>query len=169
MKVRTWTRRLPKGVVSDIKGSFSGYKSSKEYPSELRKVIVLDPEDGTRYIFLTNNMEASPLLISEFYRNRWSVELFFKWVKQHLRIKRFWGTSENAVRIQIYCAIITYCLVAIVQHDMKLERSIYEILQILGISLTDKTHLRDLFDKSNFKNVNVLSGSSEPNLFSFLE
>ena len=167
MKVRTWTRRLPQGVVSDIKGSFSGYKSSKEYPEELRKVIVLDPDDGTRYIFLTNNMEASPLLISEFYRNRWSVELFFKWVKQHLRIKKFWGTSENAVRIQIYCAIKTYCSVAIMQHDMKLKRSIYEVLQILGISLTDKTNLRDLFDKSNFKNVNVLSGSSEPNLFTF--
>ena len=88
--------------------------------------------DGDRYIFLTNNMESSPLLISEFYRNRWSVELFFKWEKQHLRIKKFWGTSENAVRIQIYCAITTYCLVAIVQHDMKLERSIYEVLQILG-------------------------------------
>ncbi|MCH5214567.1 MAG: transposase, partial [Muribaculaceae bacterium] len=105
--------------------------------------------------------------ISEFYRNRWSVELFFKWVKQHLRIMRFWGTSENAVRIQICCAIITYCLVAIVQHDMKLERSIYDVLQIFGISLTDKTHLRNLFDKSNFKNVNVLSSSREPNLFSF--
>lgn len=77
------------------------------------------------------------------------------------------GTSENAVRIQIYCAIVTYCLVAIVQHDMKLERSIYEVLQILGISLTDKTSLRDLFDKSNFKNVNVLYDSSEPNLFNF--
>ena len=169
MKVRTWSRRLPKGVASDIKGAFSGYKSSKEYPKELRKVTVLDPDSGTRYIFLTNNMEASPLLISEFYRNRWSVELFFKWVKQHLRIKKFWGTSENAVRIQIYCAIITYCLVAIIQHNMKLERSIYEVLQILGISLTDKTHLSDLFDKSNFKNVNVISGSGELNLFSFLE
>ena len=167
MKIRTWTRRLPKGVVSDIKGAFSGYKSSKEYPEELRKVAVLDPDNGTRYIFLTNNMEASPLLISEFYRNRWSVELFFKWVKQHLRIKKFWGTSENAVRIQIYCAIITYCLVAIIQHDMRLERSIYEVLQILGISLTDKTHLSDLFDKANFKNVNVISGLGELNLFSF--
>ncbi len=123
--------------------------------------------DGTRYIFLTNNLTASAETIAELYRNRWSVELFFKWIKQHLRIKKFWGTSENAVRIQIYCAIITYCLVAIVQHDMKLERSIYEVLQILGISLTDKTCLRDLFDKSNFKNVNVLCDSSEPNLFNF--
>ena len=167
IKPRTWKRRLPEGGVSDVIGSFAGYKSSKNYPEELRKVIVVDPEDGTRYIFLTNNLTASPEQVSQLYRNRWSVELFFKWIKQHLKIKKFWGTSENAVRIQIYCAIINYCLVAIVQHDMKLERSIYEVLQILGISLTDKTHLRDLFDKSNFKNVNVLSDSSEPNLFNF--
>ena len=82
-------------------------------------------------------------------------------------VKSYTCWNQNAVRIQIYCAIITYCLVAIVQHDMKLERSIYEVLQILGISLTDKTHLRDLFDKSNFKNVNDLYDSSEPNLFNF--
>lgn len=143
------------------------HKSAKDYPEKLRKVVCVDPEDGTRYIFLTNNLTASAETIAELYRNRWSVELFFKWIKQHLRIKKFWGTSENAVHIQIYCAIITYCLVAIVQHDMKLERSIYEVLQILGISLTDKTSLRDLFDKSNFKNVNVLCDSSEPNLFNF--
>ena len=101
------------------------------------------------------------------YRNRWSVELFFKWIKQHLKIKKFWGTSENAVRIQIYCAIITYCLVAIVRHDMSLERSVYEVLQILGISLTDKTHLRDLLDKLNSENVKEQYDSSEPNLFNF--
>lgn len=92
---------------------------------------------------------------------------YIKWIKQHLRIKRLWGTSENAARIQIYCAIITYCLVAIVQHDMRLERSIYEILQILGISLTDKMHIRDLFDKKNINDVNDLYGSNEPNLFNF--
>lgn len=167
MTPKTWKRRLPPNIVSDVVGSFSGYKSSKLYPKMLRKVVKFDPEDDSTYIFLTNNLTASSELIAEFYRNRWSVELFFKWIKQHLKIKKFWGTTENAVRIQIYCAIITYCLVAIVQHDMQLERSIYEVLQILGISLTDKTHLRDLFDKSNFKNVNVLYGSSEPNLFNF--
>ncbi len=166
-KPETWKRRLPENVVSDAIGYFTVYKSAKDYPEKLRKVVCIDPEDGTRYIFLTNNLTASAETIAELYRNRWSVELFFKWIKQHLRIKKFWGTSENAVRIQIYCAIITYCLVAIVQHDMKLERSIYEVLQILGISLTDKTSLRDLFDKSNFKNVNVLCDSSEPNLFNF--
>ena len=166
-KPETWKRRLLVNVISDAIVYFTVYKSSKDYPEKLRKVVCIDPEDGTRYIFLTNNLTASAETIAELYRNRWSVELFFKWIKQHLRIKKFWGTSENAVRIQIHCAIITYCLVAIVQHDMKLERSIYEVLQILGISLTDKTHLGDLFDKSNFKNVNVLYGSSEPNLFYF--
>ena len=165
IKPRTWKRRFARGIVSDVVGTFTVYKSSRVYPEELRKVICIDPEDGSRYIFLTNNLTAPATLISELYRNRWSVELFFKWVKQHLRIKKFWGTSENAVRIQIYCAIITYCLVAIVQHDMKLERSIYEVLQILGISLTDKTHLRDLFDKKNINDVKDLYGSSEPNLF----
>ena len=84
------------------------------------------------------------------------MELFFKWLKQHLRIKRFWGTTENAVRIQISVAIITYSLVAIVHHDMRLERSTYEVLQILSISLTDKAHLRDLFDKTNFNDVKEL-------------
>ncbi len=166
-KPEKWKRRLPKNVISDAVGRFTVYKSAKDYPEELRKVIIVDQDEDKRYIFLTNNLTASAELISMLYRKRWSVELFFKWIKRHLKIKKFWGTSENAVRIQIYCAIITYCLVAIVQHDMKLERSIYEVLQILGISLTDKTPLQDLFDKSNFKNVNELYGLSEPNLFNF--
>ena len=91
----------------------------------------------------------------------------YKWFKQHLKIKRFWGTTENAVRIQISVAIITYCLVAIVQHDMQLKRSTYEVLQILSISLTDKTHLRDLFDKTNFNDVKDLSIPLIPGLFDY--
>ena len=94
------------------------------------------------------------------------MELFFKWLKQHLKIKKFWGTSENAVKIQVYSAIIAYCLVAIMQHDMKLDRSTYEVLQILGISLTDKTPLRDLFSKTKFNDVKEQSGLDGPNLFS---
>lgn len=96
MKPKTWKRRLTPNIVSDVIGSFSGYKSSKLYPEMLRKVVKFDPEDGSTYIFLTNNLTTSSELIAEFYRNRWSVELFFKWIKQHLKIKRFWGTSENA-------------------------------------------------------------------------
>jgi hypothetical protein len=166
-KPRTWKRRLPKGVISDAIGNFIVYQSSKDYPEELRKVVCIDPEDGTKYIFLTNNLTAKAETISLLYRNKWSIWLFFKWIKQHFKIKRFWGTSENVARIQIYCAIITYCLAAIIEHNMKLERSIYEILQILGISLTDKTYLRDLFDKSNIKYFNEHNNSCQPNLFNF--
>ena len=164
-KAKKWKRRLPGNVVSDAVGNFTVYKSSKVYPDEIRKVVYIDPETGKEYIFLTNNFDSDALTIALLYKNRWSIELFFKWIKQHLKIKRFWGKTENAVRIQIYCAIITYCLVAIVQHDMKLKRSIYEVLQILSISLTDKTSLRELFDKPNIKNVNERYGSSEPSLF----
>ncbi len=165
IKPKNWKQRLPEGVVSDVIGCFTVYKSSKDYLEEPRKLIIENPEDDTRYIFLTNNLDASAEFISSLYRNKWSVELFFKWIKQHLRIKKFWGTSKNAVYIQIYCAIITYNLVAIVQHDMNLERSVYELLQILGIFLTDKTYLSDLFNKSNFKNIKDRYDSSEPNLF----
>ena len=166
-KQTSWKRRLPKNVLSDSTIEFTVYKSSKDYPIPLRRVVYYDEEQGRTFVFLTNNFVLPAPIIAELYRNRWSVELFFKWLKQHLKIKKFWGTSENAVRIQIYCAIITYCLVVIVKHDMKLERSVYEILQIVGISLTDKTNLRDLFDKSNINNVNERFGSSEPSLFNF--
>ena len=162
-----WKRRLPKNVLSDSTIEFTVYKSSKDYPIPLRRVVYYDEEQGRTFVFLTNNFVLPATMIAELYHNRWSIELFFKWLKQHLKIKKFWGTSENAVRIQIYCAIITYCLVVIVKHDMKLERSVYEILQIVGISLTDKTNLRDLFDKSNINNVNERFGSSEPSLFNF--
>ena len=151
-------------LLSDAVGHFSVYKSAKVYPEDVRKIVCCDPETGKEYIFLTNDFESDALTIALLFKYRWSIELFFKWLKQHLKIKRFWG-SPNAVSIQTYCAIITYCLVAIVQHDMELERSIYEVLQILSISLTDKTQLRDLFDKQNFNNVNELNGSSEPSLF----
>ena len=166
-KQTSWKRRLPKNVLSDSTIEFTVYKSSKDYPIPLRRVVYYDEEQGRTFVFLTNNFVLPAPIIAELYRNRWRVELFFKWLKQHLKIKKFWGTSENAVRIQIYCAIITYCLVVIVKHDMKLERSVYEILQIVGISLTDKTNLKDLFDKSNINNVNERFGSSEPSLFNF--
>ena len=104
-------------------------------------------------------------MVAELYKNRWQIELFFKWLKQHLKIKKFWGTTENAVRIQIYVAICTYLLVTIVKNDMKLERSTYEVLQILSISLTDKTHLKGLFDKTKFQYDKDHFGPNGPNLF----
>lgn len=163
----SWKRRLPKNILSDSTICFVVYKSSKDYPLSLRRVVYYDEEQGREFVFLTNNFVLPALMVAELYRSRWQIELFFKWLKQHLKIKKFWGTSENAVRIQIYCAIITYCLVVIAKRRIKIERSVYEILQIIGISLTDKTNLRDLFDKSNINNVNEGFGYSEPSLFNF--
>lgn len=163
----SWKRRLPKNILSDSTICFVVYKSSKDYPLSLRRVVYYDEEQGREFVFLTNNFVLPALMVAELYRSRWQIELFFKWLKQHLKIKKFWGTSENAVRIQIYCAIITYCLMVIAKCRMKIERSVYEILQIIGISLTDKTNLRDLFNKSNINNVNERFGYSEPSLFNF--
>ena len=109
------------------------------------------------FVFLTNNMSLSAQEIALLYKNRWQVELFFKWIKQHLKVKTFWGNSENAVRIQIYTAIITYCLVAIIGYDLKIGRSTYEILQILGISLLDKTPVKELFTNIDYNDVKELS------------
>jgi len=101
-------------------------------------------------------MELTAVEIALLYKNRWQVELFFKWIKQHLKIKSFWGTSENAVRIQIYCAIIAYCLVAIVGNELQIDRSTYEVLQVLGISLLDKTPVKELFTNSDYNDVKEL-------------
>ena len=142
------------GVKVDQIGKLTGFYVSKDYPEKIRRIKYYDIESKRNFIFLTNNTELTAEQIALLYKNRWQVELFFKWIKQHLKIKSFWGTSENAVRIQIYSAIIAYCLVAIVGHDLKLERSTYEILQILGISLLDKTPVNELFtniDYNDFK------------------
>ena len=120
---------------------------------------------GREFLFLTNAMELKAQQIANLYKNRWHIELFFKWLKQHLKIKKFWGTTENAVRIQISTAIIAYCLVAIIQHNMQLKRSTYEVLQILSISLTDKTPLRELFDKTYFNDVKEQLSPLIPGLF----
>ena len=162
-----WKRRLPKNVLSDVTIELIGFYPKQYYPEQFRLVRYWDEEQKREFVFLTNAMHISALQVAELYKNRWQVELFFKWLKQHLKIKRFWGTTENAVRVQIYSAICTYCLVAIVQHDMQLDRSTYEVLQILSISLTDKTLLRDLFDKTKFQNDKERFGPNGPNLFNY--
>ena len=162
-----WKRRLPKNVLSDQTIELTGFYPKKYYPEPIRLVKYWDEEQQREFIYLTNAIHISALQVAELYKNRWQVELFFKWLKQHLKIKKFWGTTENAVRIQIYAAICTYCLVAIVQHDMKLGRSTYEVLQILSISLTDKTNLKDLFSKTKFQNDKERASLNGPNLFNF--
>ena len=162
-----WKRRLPKNVLSDVTIELIGFYPKQYYPEQFRLVKYWDKEQKREFVFLTNAMHISALQVAELYKNRWQVELFFKWLKQHLKIKKFWGTTENAVRVQIYSAICTYCLVAIVQHDMQLDRSTYEVLQILSISLTDKTLLRDLFDKTKFQNDKERFGPNGPSLFNY--
>lgn len=160
-----WKRRMPKNILSDAEIELTVYNSRKDYPDNLRLVRYYDEEQDREFMFLTNAMDLTAQQIADLYKNRWQIELFFKWLKQHLKIKKFWGTTENAVRIQIAAAITAYCLVAIVQHDMKLKRSTYEILQILSISLTDKTPLRELFDKTYSNDVKEQFGPLIPGLF----
>ncbi len=162
-----WKRRFPKNVLSDMTIKLTGFYPSKYYTEPLRLVRYWDEEQKREFLFLINQTFISSLQVAELYKNRWQVELFFKWLKQHLKIKKFWGTTENAVRIQIYTAICSYCLVAIIQKDMQLDRSTYEVLQILSISLTDKTQLRDLFNKTKFQYDKERLGFNEPSLFDF--
>ena len=166
-KPMKWKRRFPpeSGIQSDAVGYMAGQLTMEKYPDKIRRVIYFDKDSKKKLIFFSNALTISPVMVTEPYRNRWQIELFFKWIKQHLKIKKFWGTSENAVRIQIYSAIIAYCMMAIMQKKMNVERSIYEMLQIVSISLTDTNHLRDLFAKPNCNIVNELDDSTEPNLF----
>jgi len=156
---RMYSRKVDKtkGVQCDQIGKLTGFYVSKNYPVKIRRVKFYDDETKRTFVFLTNNMELSAEQIALLYKNRWQVELFFKWIKQHLKIKSFWGTSENAVRIQIYTAIIAYCLVAIIGHDLKIVHSTYEILQILGISLLDKSPVKELFTNVDYKDVKELN------------
>ena len=156
---------MPQNVTTDAEIILTDYITSKKYKEKIRLVKIYDEEKGQELAFLTNAFHLTSLEIANLYKNRWQVELFFKWLKQHLKIRKFWGKTENAVRIQISAAIIAYCLVAIVQHDMRLERSTYEVLQILSMSLTDKTPLRELLEKTKFNNVKEQFGPLIPGLF----
>ena len=129
------------GVICDQRIALNGFYVSKDYPEHLRRVKFKDPESGKTLVFLTNNMTLPPLTIAALYKSRWQVELFFKWVKQHLRIKRFLATSENAVKTQIWCAVTTYVLIAIVKKELHLDASLYTCLQILSVSIFEKTQL----------------------------
>jgi hypothetical protein len=164
-KIVKWKRRMPKNVLTDAEVKLTGYLSEKKYPETFRLIRFWDEEDEREFTFLTNAKHLTALEVADLYKKRWLVELFFKWLKQHLKIKKFWGTTENAVRIQISVAIITYCLVAIMQHEMKLERSTYDVLQILNTSLTDKIHLTDLFSKTKYNDIKDLDCPLFPGLF----
>ena len=141
------------GVVSDQRIRFTVYKTAKQYPEVLRRVVFYDEEDQRTFVFYTNNLSISAEEVALLYKFRWRVELFFKWIKQHLHVQEFYGFNENAVRIQIHVAIITYCLVAIVEHVLNVRMDTYYMLRILSVSLLDKTPIRDLLLKANDENI----------------
>ena len=142
-----------KGIKCDQTIMLNNYYSTKEYPGKIRRIKYYDKETGNEFDFITNNFKLSALKIALLYKHRWSVELFFKWIKQHLRIKTFWGYSENAVRIQIYSAIITYLTISILKEKMKLKQTNYEILQILNFSLIDRIPIQQMFDDYYLQNI----------------
>ena len=127
------------GVICDQAIALNGFYASQDYPEHLRRIKFNDPETVKALTFLTNNTLLPSLTIAKLYKGRWQVELFFKWIKQHLRIKKFLGNSENAVKTQIWCAVSTYVLIAIIKKELKLEVSLYTILQILSVSVFEKT------------------------------
>lgn len=129
------------GIICDQRIALNGHYVSKDYPQHLRRIRFKDPQSGKTLVFLTNNMALPALSIAALYKSRWQVELFFKWIKQHLRIKRFLGNSENAVKTQIWCAVCTYLLIAIVKKELHLQVSLYTCLQILSVSVFEKTQL----------------------------
>ena len=129
------------GVICDQMIALNGFYAAKDYPEPLRRIRFKDPESGKTLVFLTNNTSLPALTIAALYKSRWQVELFFKWIKQHLRIKKFLGTSENAVKTQIWCAVSTYVLIAIVKKELHLDASLYTLLQILSVSVFEKTEI----------------------------
>jgi hypothetical protein len=137
------------GVQADQIITLHGFYAQKDYPEKLRRIRYVDMQNNKRFVFLTNNFTLPALTIAKLYHCRWQIELFFKWIKQHLRIKAFYGTSENAVKTQIWIAISVYVLVAIVKKRLKIDHSLYTILQILSVSLFEKTDLYQLL--TNFK------------------
>jgi hypothetical protein len=141
-----------RGLRSDQIIRLTGPKSALYYPELLRRIHYVDTELNKRFLFLTNNFSLSPWTIARLYKFRWQVELFFKWIKQHLRIKAFYGTTPNAVKTQVWIAISVYVMVAILKKDLKVEASMYEILQVLGVMLFEKKPLKSLFsaDSNNF-------------------
>lgn len=149
---RLCSRKKAENIIYDQVGKFIMFDSKKDYPERIRRIKSRDPESDSVIVLLTNNFDLNAEDIAELYRKRWQIELFFKWIKQHLKIKTFWGISENAVKTQIYSALATYLIVAILKHHLKLQQNLYEILQILSISLFDKVPINELFTNHVLQN-----------------
>jgi transposase len=141
------------------------YRSRKQYPDKLRRIKYYDSEKNITLVFLTNNFEVEALEVAALYKNRWQIEIFFRWIKQNLQIKTIWGHSENAVKIHIWVAVCTYLIVAYLKYQLRSPYSVYEMMQILGISAFAKTPINELLTKTHI-NQNV---KEQLNLFNFNE
>ena len=145
------------GVICDQKIRLNGFYTQQDYPVTMRRIKFYDAENDRVLVFLTNNFDLKATEIAQLYKHRWKIELFFKWIKQHLKIKSFWGRSENAVKIQIWIAVSVYVLIAIAKKKFQLKQSLYEIIQVVSICIFDKVPLHDLFAnpiQQNFKELN---------------
>jgi len=156
---RVYSRPVNKaaGIRSDQIGSLTGHYSKKHYPEKIRRIGYFDAATNKKLIFITNNMKLSAKVIADLYKSRWQVELFFKWIKQHLRIKAFYGTSENAVKTQIWIAISIYVLIAIIRKRLNLKLSLYTILQILSVALFEKIPILQAFAEDRYVDENTQS------------
>jgi hypothetical protein len=151
------------GVRADQIIMVTGFYTLLDYPEKLRRIRYFDVETKKRFVFLTNNFTLPAIVIAKLYKCRWQVELFFKWIKQHLRIKAFYGTSENALKTQIWIAISVYVLVAIVKKRLKLDRSLYTILQILSVTMFEKTPILQVLSSPNYE-TDIIDGDNQLNL-----
>jgi len=154
------------GITSDQTVALAGYQTRQNYPDRMRRIRLHDPLSGKALVFLTNNFALSAVTICALYKSRWQVELFFKWIKQHLRIRRFFGTSENAVKTQIWTAVSVYVLIAIVKKRLKLSASLYTLLQIFSVSLFEKIPIESALALANPK-FEADAAHNQLNLFSF--
>jgi len=152
------------GIICDQRIMLNGYYSHCHYPEHLRRIRFKDTGSGKTLIFLTNNMALPALTISSLYKSRWQIELFFKWIKQHLRIKRFYGTSENAVKTQIWIAVSMYVLIAIIKKKLNLDTSLYTLLQILSVTLFEKMPLQQALQTMKERSI-MIENQNQLNLF----
>jgi IS4 transposase len=147
-RLSSFPKDKEEGVLLDQSIYLNGYYAAKDYPIKMRRIKYKDNETGKVFIFLTNNFQLAAMDVAKLYKHRWKIELFFKWIKQNLRIKSFWGQSENAVKTQIWVAISVYTLVAIAKKKFMLKQSLYEILQVLSISIFEKVPINELFQQN---------------------
>ncbi len=145
------SKDIPAGVLYDQSIMLNNHYASKDYPIKMRRIKFKEAQTGKLLIFLTNNFHLKATEIAQLYKHRWKIELFFKWIKQHLKIKSFWGQSENAVKTQIWIAISVYALVAIAKKHFMLKQSLYEILQILSISIFERMPINQLFQQTQLQ------------------